>query len=221
MGQEQHWDAFLKELSGKDLWTAQHYATNPVGDGRKACIPTLKVPDESGRSRAIIMNEEKSLAFSWIFFLTRPTSDLIPPNPEYPSRVDYFFKPIMAQLHRCVTRLCPYKAPGEDDIPNAVIKELMEVIAEYLLEIYWAIFSLSTYSDHWRVWDTIVLRKPGKPRSDIPKAYQPIALMNALGKLLSALVAEDLTHMCDYYGLLPDNHFGGSPADAQPTQCIY
>ena len=94
-------------------------------------------------------------------------------------------------------------------------------IAEYLLEIYRATFLLNTYSDRWWVWDTIVLRKPGKPRYNVPKAHRPIALMNTLGKLLSTLVAEDLTHMCDYYGLLPDNHFGGRPADAQPMQCIY
>ena len=43
------------------------------------------------------------------------------------------------------------------------------------------------------MWDTIVLRKPGKPRYDVPKAHWPIALMNTLGKLLSTLVAEDLT----------------------------
>ena len=117
----------------------------------------------------------------------------------------------MAQLHRCVARLHPYKAPGEDSIPNAIIKESMEVIAEYLLESYQATFSLSTYSNHWQVWDTIVLCKLGKPRYDVLKAHWSIALMNTLGKLLFTLVAEDLTHMCDYYGLLPDNHFGGRP----------
>ena len=33
---KQHWDTFLEELSGKDLWTAQRFATNPAGDGGKA-----------------------------------------------------------------------------------------------------------------------------------------------------------------------------------------
>ena len=85
------------------------------------------------------------------------------------------------------------------------------MIAEYLLEIFWASFTLNAYSDCWQVWDTIVLCKLGKPRYDIPKAHWPIALMNMLRKLFSAIVAEDLTHMCDFYGLLPDNHFGGRP----------
>ena len=55
---------------------------------------------------------------------------------------------------------------------------------------------LNTYSDCWHEWDTIVLCKLGKPRYDVPKAYRPIALMNMMGKVLSAIVAEDLTYMC-------------------------
>ena len=54
-----------------------------------------------------------------------------------------------------------------------------------------------------------MLRKPGKARYDMPKAYRPIALMNTVGKLLSAVVAEDLSYMCEKYRLLPDTHFGG------------
>ena len=35
--------------------------------------------------------------------------------------------------------------------------------------------------------------------------------MNTIGKLLSAIVTEDITFMCEKYGLLPDTHFGGRP----------
>ena len=35
--------------------------------------------------------------------------------------------------------------------------------------------------------------------------------MNMIGKLLSSIVAEDLTYMCERYGMLPDTHFGGRP----------
>ena len=65
---KQHWDAFLEELSGNDLWTAQHFTTSPAGDGGKAHIPTLKVPDGVNHMKSITTNEEKSLAFSEIFF---------------------------------------------------------------------------------------------------------------------------------------------------------
>ena len=115
---DQHWKTFLEELSGRDLWMAQWYMTSPVGDGGKACIPTLKMVDSAGHARDLATNEEKSVAFSKIFFPKRPDSDLIPADPEYPCQVNYSFRPSMAQLCRCVTRLSPYKAPREDGIPN-------------------------------------------------------------------------------------------------------
>ena len=211
MAKKQHWDDFLEGLSGKDIWMAQHYATNPVGDGGKARIPTLKVANSAGHIRSVTTNKEKSSIFSQIFFPECPADNLIPADLDYPHCVEYSFRPSMAQLRRCFARLSPYKAPGEDGIPNVVIKESLDLITEYLLEIFRATFTLHTYSNCWRIWDTIVLHKPGKLRYDIPKAHWPIALMNTLGKLLSSLVAEDLSFMCEQYALLPDNHFGSRP----------
>ena len=80
----------------------------------------------------------------------------------------------MAQLRRCIARLSPYKAPGEDSIPNVVIKESIELIAEYLLEIFRTTFALNTYSDCWRVWDTIVLREPGSLDMTSPNPTGPL-----------------------------------------------
>jgi len=57
----------------------------------------------------------------------------------------------------------------------------------------------------------VVLRKPGKPRYDIPKAYQPIALLNTIWKVLMAIVADQLTFITEKHQLLPVNHFGGRP----------
>ena len=102
---KRHWDDFLEGLSGKDLWMAQRYATSPVGNGGKARIPTLKVTNDIGHTRSITTNEEKSSIFSWIFFPKRPIDDHVPPDPDYPQRVDYFFRPSMTQLRRCVARL--------------------------------------------------------------------------------------------------------------------
>ena len=133
---KRHWDDFLEGLSGKDLWMAQRYATSPVGDGGKARIPTLKVTDDVGHTRSITMNKEKSSIFSQIFFPKCPVDDHVPPDQDYPHQVDYSFRLSMAQLRRCVTRLSPYKAAGEDSIPNVVIKESLDLITEYLLEIF-------------------------------------------------------------------------------------
>jgi hypothetical protein len=57
----------------------------------------------------------------------------------------------------------------------------------------------------------IVLRKPGKPCYEIPKAYRPIALISTTAKVLTSIVAENLSHLVEKHRLLPRNHFGGRP----------
>ena len=57
----------------------------------------------------------------------------------------------------------------------------------------------------------MVIWKPGKPDYGIPKAYRPIALLNTMAKLLTSIVAADISNMIEKEELLPGNHFGGRP----------
>ena len=58
----------------------------------------------------------------------------------------------------------------------------------------------------------VVLRKPGKTSYHQPKAYQPIALLNPMGKLPSSLIADNLSHFCELREVLPKTQFSGRPA---------
>ena len=82
-------------------------------------------------------------------------------------------------------------------------------MVDRLWHIYAAIWDRVLYYAPWRESITIVLRKPGKPRYDTPKAYRLIALLNTLGKVLTSIAAEQLTYYTDKYKLLPPLHFGG------------
>ena len=57
----------------------------------------------------------------------------------------------------------------------------------------------------------VVLRKPGKPRYDMPKAYRPIALLNMMWKVITAIITNHITYVTEKHQLLPANHFGGQP----------
>ena len=70
---------------------------------------------------------------------------------------------------------------------------------------------MGVYAAQWKDITTCVLRKPGKPRYYVPKAYRPIALINTVAKLLSAIIAEDITHLTEAHQLLPAHHFGSRP----------
>jgi hypothetical protein len=71
------------------------------------------------------------------------------------------------------------------------------------------ILKLDLYYDLWKQFTTVVLRKPGKPSYNIPKAYRPIALLNTTVKLLSAIIAKQLMFYAEKHSLLPSNHFRG------------
>ena len=99
----------------------------------KAHILMLKVTSKDGTIRDISSNEEKSRVLHCIFFPGKPIRNHTLPDPEYPNWVNYSFRPSTAQLRWCIARLSPHKAPGQDSIPNVVLKELLELKAEYLL----------------------------------------------------------------------------------------
>lgn len=58
---------------------------------------------------------------------------------------------------------------------------------------------------------TVVLQKPGKPCYNTPKAYQPIALLNTMSKVLTAIMADIMTFYTETHELPPMHHFGGRP----------
>ncbi|KAF8267079.1 hypothetical protein EI94DRAFT_1582591, partial [Lactarius quietus] len=89
------------------------------------------------------------------------------------------------QIKRAITHLKPFKVPGPDSIPNIVLTKCADILEPRLWYIYTAIFEWRLYYEPWKTFITVVLRKPGKPRYDVPKAYRPIALLNMMGKVLT------------------------------------
>ena len=206
-----HWEEWLLNASEKDLWTANKYATDPPTDGGQTRMPTLNFTDPDGNPRRTTSNAEKSAVLAESFFPPPPPTPSIPDTcyPR-PANIFRFFSP--DQIRKVAKKLDPYKAPGPDGIPNVVLKKSMDILIKHIYYIFRAIFKLDVYPDVWRESTTIVLRKPGKPSYEEPKAYRPIALLNTLGKLFSTIVADDLSHFCETREVLPKHQFGGRPS---------
>ena len=112
---------------------------------------------------------------------------------------------------RHIYKMAPYKAHGPDGIPNIVLQRCADIIASRLLYIYRAILQDKIYFEPWKEFTTVVLRKPGKPSYEVPKAYRPIALISTMAKVLTSIVAENLSQLVEQHRLLPRTHFGGRP----------
>jgi hypothetical protein len=105
----------------------------------------------------------------------------------------------------------PYKAHGPDGIPNIVLQKCVDIIIDRLTSIYRAILDLNLYYNPWREFTTVVLRKPGKPNYEMPKAHCLIALISTMAKVLTAVVAGNQSRVVEQHQLLPKMHFGGRP----------
>ncbi|KAJ3572016.1 hypothetical protein NP233_g3369 [Leucocoprinus birnbaumii] len=201
-----HWEDYLEQATEAEMWTANRYATEPVGDGGSPRIPTLSTKGPDGTTRQHITNEEKAEALGQAFFPRRPEQSTVPPNQHYPEPLQLRSEINEEQVLSNIKALSSFKAPGPDGIPNVVLKETAEIIAPYLVWIYRAILDLEHQFSGWKTFTTVVLRKPGKPSYEVPKAYRPIALLCTLGKVLTAIVTEELSCLLESNNLLPEKH---------------
>jgi hypothetical protein len=104
-----------------------------------------------------------------------------------------------------------YKVPGPNGIPNVILTKYANLIIDRLTHIYMVLLEEELLFKLWKEFITVVLRKPRKPRYDAPKAYCPIALLNTMWKVVTAVMASHITYVTEKHQLLPANHFGGRP----------
>ena len=208
----QHWEAWLLNASDRNLWTANKYATDPPTDYGRTKMPTLAHTLRDGTQQVATANNDKSAALANALFPLPPPEPAIPATC-YPQPADeYFHIFTREQIRLAATKLDAFKAPGPDGVPNVVLKKSIDALIDHIYFIFRAIFELETYPDEWKESITVVLRKPGKPSYEDPKAYRPIALLNTLGKLFSTIVTDDLSYFCETRHVFPPNQFGGRPA---------
>ncbi|GLB41456.1 putative encoded by [Lyophyllum shimeji] len=205
-----HWIDWLENINARQIYTANKYVVSEPTDFSCDRIPDLKTR-VNGVDKIATTNVEKAEALAESFFPPPPPAPPPAPVTEYPDPLPgiKFFP--RARIRQAISQLKPYKAPGPDGIPNVVLKRCADVLIDHLFFIFRAVFELDVYHDSWLVSTTLVLRKPGKPAYDVAKAYRPIGLLNTIGKLLSTLVAADLSHLAEKHNMLSPGRFGGRP----------
>ena len=73
-----HWNNYLENIEGADIWTVNKYISNPVGDGGRTRIPMLKVKDDDGTTREVNTNEDKAKSLAKTFFPPKPAISTVP-----------------------------------------------------------------------------------------------------------------------------------------------
>lgn len=161
-------------MSASEIWTANKYIREPVGNGGNPRIPTLKTKNAAGWDILVSDNEEKANPLAKTFFPPPPVLDHDFDHYVYPEPLPDPPQLTTEQLLKHIGK------PGPNNIPNAVLQQCETLIQGWLLRIYQAILNLGIYYDPWKDFTTVVLRKPGKPSYEVPKAYRPIALLSCI-----------------------------------------
>ena len=68
IAKRKHWTDYLEGMTAQDIWTANKYLKNPVGDGGSPRIPTIRTTNEEGSEVDINDNEDKAKVFATTFF---------------------------------------------------------------------------------------------------------------------------------------------------------
>ena len=92
-----------------------------------------------------------------------------------------------SQELREALRTCDDTAPGPDDLPYALIRNLDHECRMFLLDLYNRIWEEGSFPASWRVAIVIPIAKPGKEPSDV-NSYRPISLTSCLCKLFEKMV---------------------------------
>ena len=109
------------------------------------------------------------------------------------------------QISRHLAKLKPYKAPRPDGSANIILTKCADLLFNRLHHIYNAMVDHDLFYKPWKQFTTVALRKPGKPKYNVPKVYH----QHYNGKSASSILVEQLMYYADKHQLLPANHFEG------------
>jgi hypothetical protein len=128
-----------------DIWSANKFIREPVGDGGSPRIPTLKVKGPNSVEVQVNNNEEKARIFAKLFFPPPPPALDSYKHFDYPEPIPDPPQVSVGQILRHIAKLSPYKAHGSDGIPNIVLQKCAIIIIGRLTHIFRAIITQNLY----------------------------------------------------------------------------
>uniref|UniRef100_A0A146LJ44 Putative RNA-directed DNA polymerase from transposon X-element n=1 Tax=Lygus hesperus TaxID=30085 RepID=A0A146LJ44_LYGHE len=110
------------------------------------------------------------------------------------------------ELNRAISRTKVNKAPGEDSIPNELLRALPRCWRLELLRVFNKILSTGQVPESWGRIKLHLLYKKGAKED--PSNYRGLALLNTSVKLFTSILADRLSAWVEERSLLPDEQAG-------------
>jgi hypothetical protein len=198
-----HWQDFIADTN--NIWSISRYL-DPSKGASFSQIPAL----QNSNKQLVTSEPEVAQALMEEFF--KQTPEVMTDERERTNeglREELPMEPVTeTEVQRAVFAASPYKAPGITDIPAVAWQKVWPTLKHHITKLFQLSINKASIPREWKTAKIIPLRKPKKPDYTLAKAYRPISLLNTLGKMLEALVAERISYLVETHNLLPMNHFG-------------
>ncbi len=195
----------------KSAKTRSHLPNTPPS------IPTLVTPSETATTP-----QEKAEALKMRFFPPMPDANLSDiPNALYPPEQPSPMSVSEEDISLVIKKAHPFKAAGSNGIPFFILKCLGSSLVSYLQPLFQACVNLSYHPTAFCHCNTVPLRKLGKGDYSVPGSWQPIALLNTLGKVLESVIARRILTLSEEHSHLPAQHMGACPGMSIDTALDY
>lgn len=113
----------------------------------------------------------------------------------------------LSELQNAAKRLPPRKSPGLDNIPGDILKTVVEIWPQQLLETFNACLSKGEFPTPWKRQRLVLIPKPNKPPDD-PSSYRPLSILDVIGKLLEKLLLARMEEHLKNVDELSSRQFG-------------
>ena len=164
------------------------YAQRKLKTRRK--IGNLK--DEEGRiitdpsDKANLMNAFFSSVFTQEKITNMPAFEPIP----YITPLEYI-NITADKVEKKLEKLNPSKSPGPDKMHPRVLREMRQVLAEPLAQLFQLSIETESLPIDWKVGNVSPIHKKGSRQT--PGNYRPVSLTSLVGKVLEQLIRDVVT----------------------------
>lgn len=191
------WERRLDEAT--DDWNSIHRLCRQLSNTPAPVRPLLHrdgTPRYRAEDRAEIFAEALEEQF-------RPNADLLPEHTaeieeflrnrerqqEEPNNPPIFFSP--GQVRKAILRSKPRKAPGADNISNAVLRHLPLKAVAAVARLFTGILRCGHFPREWKLGHVVMIPKAGKNILK-PDSYRPITLLPSISKVFERLLLQHL-----------------------------
>ncbi|KAF7491369.1 Retrovirus-related Pol polyprotein from type-1 retrotransposable element R1 [Sarcoptes scabiei] len=204
------WKEFLEELHSQDTWGNTYKMIKHKTNPKSHTLPIIE--DFPVKEHPMIMEKIVNQIFPSQASRSSPnfSLDRIGNTTQHINLTrDY----IESLIHKTNSK----KAPGIDCITNGMLKQIKNLISNFLAKLFEKCLNIGYFPKQWKKGALTIFPKPNKADLHNSKNYRPITLLSSIGKLLEKIIQTNIQNYLIETKKLNSNQHGFVPEKSTIT----